>query len=105
MVNFELHICYKEVTLIPSWPWLGKDSGSIHSSVCSVEAWERGRSHLETSSEGSELSLGEGGLGMSPEHAQSSSPFPAKPLKSRINSPAVPGGCGRNSLGMLSAGA
>lgn len=55
MVNFELHICYKEVTLIPSWPWPGKDSGSIHASaqLCllhgSLASEQRGRNHLETS--------------------------------------------------------
>jgi len=33
MLNFELHICYKEVTLIPSWPLIAKDSGSIYASA------------------------------------------------------------------------
>lgn len=96
MVNFELHICYKEVTLIPSWPWLGKDSGSIHASaqLCllrgSLASEQRGRSHLETSLERpsvfSELSLGEGGLGMSPagaEHTTELQPIPSKTPETR----------------------
>jgi len=29
MVNFELHICYKEVTLIPSWALLAQEPGSF----------------------------------------------------------------------------
>lgn len=29
-VNFNLHICYREITLIPNWPLLAEDSEFIH---------------------------------------------------------------------------